>query len=478
LSVNVVQLIPGQHIHLIGIGGAGLSAIARVLLQQGFYISGSDRSSNALTEALERDGALIYEGHDASNVGRAEFVIVSSAVPADHVEVAAAQAKHIPVYKRADVMAAIMSGQVGIAVAGTHGKTTTTAMITHILLETGQRPSYVIGGILRTTNQNAGIGTGKAFVIEADEYDNMFLGLRPQVEIVTNIEWDHPDFFPTPNDITRAFSQFVGLLPPTGLLIACADDPTAVIFAENRLVAGLPVQTYGITNTQAMWQAAHIRTDDGLTTFEVKRGDDTLGSAALRVPGRHMVLNALAALIAADSQGVPVAESIKALQTFEGTGRRFDVRGEVDGVVVIDDYAHHPTAIRANIEAARQRYPERELWAVWQPHTYSRTESLMDDYLAAFEGANHVLVTDIYAAREQPIPGVTSAKFIETIKHPDARHTPALIDAVNMLARDVKAPAAILIMSAGDAPAIGEAYLKLRQENVLRSSDEPTRPTR
>jgi UDP-N-acetylmuramate--alanine ligase len=222
-----MNLVPGQHIHLVGIGGFGLSAIARVLLQQGFMVSGSDRNLNALTAALKREGATIYKGHDPVYVVGAEMVVISSAIPIDNIEVLAAQAQGIPVYKRADVIGAIMSGHYGIAIAGTHGKTTTTAMTTHILMETGQNPSYILGGILRNTGHNADIGGGRVFVIEADEYDNMFHGLRPQVGVITNIEWDHPDFFRTPHEMVESFSHFVGLLPREGLLVVCADDPTA-----------------------------------------------------------------------------------------------------------------------------------------------------------------------------------------------------------------------------------------------------------
>ena len=217
-----MTLTPGQHIHLVGIGGAGLSAIARILLGQGYTVSGSDRTPNTLTDALARDGATIYAGHDAANIAGADALIISSAVKPDQVEVAAAQANGIAVYKRADIMADLMRGKRVIAVAGTAGKTTTTAMITHILLETGKDPSYIIGGVLSTTGTNAGVGKGDAFVVEADEYDNMFLGLRPNIAVVTNVEWDHPDFFKTPEDMQRSFEQFVSLLPDDGtLLYAC-----------------------------------------------------------------------------------------------------------------------------------------------------------------------------------------------------------------------------------------------------------------
>lgn len=457
------QLIPGQHIHIVGIGGFGLSAIARVLLQQGFFISGSDRATNSLTEALAKEGAIIYEGHAAGHVEGAEIVIISSAITPDHVEVLAAQARGIPVCKRSDVIAPIMSGQQAIAIAGTHGKTTTTAMTAHILIETEQRPSYIIGGILRTTGYNADIGTGRAFVIEADEYDNMFLGLRPQVAVITNVEWDHPDFFPTPNHITRAFSQFANLLPDDGLLIACADDPTALILVENRLARGLPVMTYSIDNPQAMWRAVNIRMRQARSTFEVSHNGRILGTGRLQIPGRHNVLNALAAMLAAYSQRVPFNDAARALQNFTGTGRRFEQRGEADGVIVVDDYAHHPTAIKATLEAARQRFPGRIIWAVWQPHTYTRTQKLLDAYQSAFIDADHVLVTDIYAAREQPIPGVTSAAVVSGMRHPDARYTPTLQDTVEVLVAETQAPAAIIIMSAGSAPVIGIEYLKRKK---------------
>lgn len=459
----MANFIPGQHIHLVGIGGFGMSAIARVLLQQGYYITGSDRSANALTDALADEGATIFKGHDAQQVMGAEMVITSSAIPDDHVELAMARALGIPVYKRSDVISAIMRGQTAIAVAGTHGKTTTTSMITHMLIETGQQPSYIVGGILRNTGNNAGVGRGKVFVIEADEYDNMFHGLRPDVAVVTSVEYDHPDFFKTPGDMIHSFSKFISLLPDDGLLVACVDDATAGILAQNRFVAGYPVVTYGIDNPAADWRALNLRSEGQHTLFDVTRDGKSLGTAGLTLPARYNVLNALAALIVVENQGVKLADAAKALARFQGAGRRFDLRGDINGVAVIDDYAHHPTAIRQTLEAARQRYPDRALWAVWQPHTYSRTQALFDAYARAFADADHVLITDIYAAREQPIPGVDTPALLAEMKHPDARHTPALRDAVRVLHDDVQAPAVIIIMSAGDAPLIGVDYLKLRQ---------------
>ncbi len=468
----MVQFVPGQHIHLVGIGGFGMSAIARVLLQQGYYITGSDRHANAFTQALEKEGARVFIGHNAQHVMGAEMVIATSAVPHDHEELAMARALGIPTYRRADIMAAMMSGQTGIAVAGTHGKTTTTAMITHILIETGQDPSYIIGGILRNTGRNGGTGKGRAFVVEADEYDNMFHGLRPQVAVVTSVEYDHPDFFATPGDMMKSFAKFVGLLPEDGLLVACADDSTAMILAQNRAVAGLPVVTYGIENPLASWQATNIGLDENrLTRFDVLREGEKTGTARLIPPGRHNILNALAALVVADHQAIPFQEAARALAAFQGTGRRFELRGEVGGVAVIDDYAHHPTAIKVTLEAARQRFPDRALWAVWQPHTYSRTHALLEDYIEAFGAADHVLVTDIYAAREAQ-SGISSADVVAIMRHPDVRHSGSLNDTARLLDAEVQPPAVIVIMSAGDAPLVGVNFLKSRQ-NRQGKTDEP-----
>lgn len=460
--MSTVRLTPGQHVHFVGIGGAGLSAIARVLLQQGYQVSGSDRSANALTEALAREGATVYIGHDPQHVLGAELVVVSSAVAEDHVEVAMARALDIPVYRRRDIIGAVTDGQQVIAVAGTHGKTTTSAMIVHVLRAAGRDPSYIVGGVLRTTGSNAGVGRGLAFVVEADEYDNMFHGLRPHTAVVTNVEFDHPDFFTTPKDMVQAFTHFVNLLPSDGLLVACADDPTALVLAQNRLVRGLPVTTYGLDSGLAAWRGVDLRFEADATVFDVVHSGRPRGTVRLRVPGAHNARNALAALAVAEKQDVPLESAAAALAAFEGTGRRFELRGEVGGVAVIDDYAHHPTAIRVTLEAARQRYPERTLWAVWQPHTYSRTQVLLDSYATAFKAADHVVVTEIYGAREQPIPGVTGATAAAAIAHPRVYYTLTLADAARLLAEAVRPPAAVVIMSAGDAPEVGAALLRLR----------------
>ena len=455
----MLQLIPGQHIHFVGIGGFGLSAIARLLLEQGFQISGSDMARNSRIDALVKDGATIYYGHDAAYVGEAELVVMSSAIPDTNIEILTALAENVPVYKRADILETIMKGHLNIAVAGTHGKTTTSAMIAHVLTEADQSPTYLVGGILMNTGTNAKLGNGDAFIIEADEYDNMFHGLRPDIEVITNVEYDHPDFFQSPREMVQSFSHFIGILPEDGLLVACVDDPIASIFARNRIIVHLPTVTYGINNSNADWRAVNIKSNGRAITFDVIQNDETLGSVSLQVPGRHNVLNALATLIVAEEQGVPFDQASQALSNFKGTSRRFEIRGEVDDIIVIDDYAHHPTAIKATIHATRERFPEHKIWAIWQPHTYTRTKMLGTAYLHAFDSADVVLVTDIYASREKPIPGVNSKILVDAMTHPRARYTPSFDDVLRFLHSAIQAPAVVLIMSAGDAPEIGEQFL-------------------
>lgn len=461
----MLQLIPGQRIHFIGIAGVGLSAIARVLLDQGFTITGSDMNSTAMTNTLATDGAIIYRGHDAAYVGEAELVVMSSAVPLDHIEVLTALSQGIPVYKRKDIMETMMRGHYNIAVAGTHGKTTTTSMIVYLLQQAGKDPSFIVGGTMGNTDKNAGVGKGDSFVIEADEYDNMFHGLRPDLEVITNVEHDHPDFFKTPQATAASYSRFVGLLSPDGVLVGCADDPIAATFIRNRIIVQLPSVSYGITNPQSDWCAVNIHDWDDKTVFTVVRDGIPLGEVFLSIPGYHNVLNALAALIVADHQGVAFEDAAKSLTDFKNSGRRFDIRGERDEVIIVDDYAHHPTEIQATIHAARQRYPRHQVWAVWQPHTFTRVKQFMSGFVAAFDEAHHVLVTPIYASREKPLENITSLNIVTEMAHlPSVQYAPSLSDAVYMLREQVQAPAVILVLSAGDAISIADDYLNIVEQ--------------
>ncbi len=372
----------------------------------------------------------------------------------------AALAAGIPVLKRADFLGRLMSGRVGIAIAGTHGKTTTTSMLAWLLTACGKDPSYIIGGVSKNLGNNAHAGRGSAFVIEADEYDRMFLGLNPHIAVVTVMEHDHPDCYPTPEDYRAAFIDFVHRLQPGGLLITNADNPqTAALAAE--ISAGCRVIRYGLAENADLRALNVRRNDQGGFSFQVA---DFPGEITLQVPGEHNVRNALAALAVAREMKIDASAAAAALANFKGTGRRFDVRGDADGVTVVDDYAHHPTEIRATLAAARARYLNRRIWAVWQPHTYSRTQTLLPEFAQAFGDADRVLVTAIYAAREKD-PGFSAAQVVDRMRHPNARYIPALADVRDALLAELHPGDVLLVLSAGDADQISTQVLAgLRQK--------------
>lgn len=453
-------------VHLIGIGGTGLSAIARLLIESGCAVSGSDQSLSPLARSLREAGAVVYEGHRAENIRGARLIIRSSAVKDDNVEVQAALAAGIPVLKRAEFLGKLMEGRMGIAVAGTHGKTTTTAMIAWMLMVLNQDPSYIIGGVSRNLGNNAHAGSGQIFVIEADEYDRMFLGLKPKAAIVTNVEYDHPDCYPTAEAFYLAFQDFTRSVVPGGWLAACANDPGAVRLAEQAVLMGLRAMTYGISPVRADYLAENIQANAlGGFTFTAAYLGNSIGKVSLQVPGLHNILNALAALIVAHQFELPLALARQALSDFQGTGRRFDVRGEANGITVIDDYAHHPTEIRATLSAARSRYPKSKIWAVWQPHTYSRTQTLFNEFTGCFEDADSVVVTEVYAAREASLVGTFSARqVVDAIPHKKAVFIPSLRDAAKFLLENLRPGDVMIVMSAGDADQISTQVLTILSE--------------
>jgi UDP-N-acetylmuramate--alanine ligase len=452
------------HIHLIGIGGTGLSAIARVLLETGSTVTGSDRVESPFVRDLRAAGVTISLGHRAENVAGADLVVRSSAIPDDNPEVVAAKAAGIPVLKRADFLGSLMDGKTGIAVAGTHGKTTTTAMLAWILYALKQDPTFIAGGTLANLGVNARAGKGPVFVIEADEYDRMFLGLRPLIEVVTNVEYDHPDCYPTPDDFQAAFADFVKLLPAGGTLVACAEDPGACLLIAEAGKLERNVLSYGMRPTVTgglfmmdSYAEVVVPNDKGGFTFSAA----ILGhscAVSLQVPGLHNVRNALAALTVAALLGLSLDAAGQALGEFAGTGRRFEVRGETGGVVVVDDYAHHPTEIRATLAAARARYFGRRLWAVWQPHTYSRTRALFNEFANAFEDADEVIVTEIYAAREAK-QDFSAAEVVKAMPHPAAHFIAELSDVSNYLLAHLKPGDVLLVLSAGDADQVSTQVL-------------------
>jgi len=457
------------RVHFIGIGGSGLSAIARLLKESGYEVTGSDKSLSQFASDLQKEDVTIYIGHNPSNVAGADWVIRSSAVTDDNPEVEAAKQAGIPVYKRADFLGQLMAEKNAIAIAGTHGKTTTTAMIAWMLYAMKRDPSFIVGGTMNNLKVNARAGQGDTFVIEADEYDRMFLGLKPRIEVITNLEHDHPDCYPAFEDMYTAFQSFVDLLPLDGSLIACAEDNAVVKLLSYARRKNLNVISYSTENESTInspqWVQARTPkpNDRGGFDFSVITNVGPVATSginvSLQVPGEHNVRNALAALSVATLLGLPLQEAADSLAKFTGTGRRFDVRGERKGVIVIDDYAHHPTEIRATLSAAKARYPGRRLWAVWQPHTYSRTQTLFVEFTRAFADADEVLVTEIYASREAK-QDFSSAEVVSAMPHPSARYTDSLENTTNYLLKNLRSGDVLIVLSAGDADRISADVLK------------------
>ena len=448
-----------KHFHLVGIGGAGLSAIARVLLESGQLVSGSDEQETEFTARLRASGVRIFIGHAAQNIAGAEMVLVSSAVASANLEVVAAVQAGLPVVKRQDFVGGMMAERVGLAIAGTHGKTTTAALTAYLLSRAGQQPSFIVGGLISDLDTNARHGTGLPFVVEADEYDRMFLGLRPTVAVVTNVEHDHPDCYPTFAEMQAAFDEFAALVPAQGVLIVCNDDAGARALAQSARKRGTRVVTYGL-QTGADWRAELLQPNSaGGCDFLVSHAGRELGLARTRLAGDHNVCNALAALAAVDYCGVPFATALPALRAFRGVGRRFEVKGEVHGITVVDDYAHHPTEIRATLASARQRFPGRPLWAMFQPHTYSRTRALMANFASSFGDADHVVVSDIYSAREASDAALSSADLIGAMQHADAQYVGGLEAAAHSLAQRMRPGDVLLTLGAGTSHKVGELVL-------------------
>ncbi len=446
-------------VHFIGIGGISMSGLAEILLEEGFQISGSDSKESPLTDALEKRGAKIYYGQRASNIGDSvQAVVYTAAIHPDNPEFSCAKEKGLPMLTRAELLGQIMRNyHTSIAVAGTHGKTTTTSMLSHILLKGECDPTISVGGILPAIGGNIRVGNSEVFLTEACEYTNSFLSFFPTIGIILNIDADHLDFFKDIEDIRRSFRKFAQLLPGDGTLIINADTPEYLSVIED-----LPcrVITYSLTDS-ADYTASDITYDQyGHASFTVNYQGAPLGVCSLKVPGIHNVSNALASIAAGRVLDLPWEVIARGLESFTGTDRRFQYKGTVAGVTIIDDYAHHPTEIRATLHAARN-YPHKKIWCVFQPHTYTRTKALMPEFAAALSLADHVVLADIYAARETDTLGISSEdlqKDIAALGTP-CEYFPTFDEIENFLLENCTQGDLLITMGAGDVVNIGEQLL-------------------
>ena len=448
------------HVHFIGIGGIIMSGLAEVLLEERFTVSGSDNKRSPLTDKLEKQGARIFYGQKASNIIEGiDVVVYTAAIHEDNEEYQAAVSKNLPMLTRAQLLGQLMTNyDIPIAISGTHGKTTTTSMLSHILLAGELDPTISVGGILKAIGGNIRVGNSEIFVTEACEYTNSFLEFFPKISVILNIDEDHLDFFKDLDDIRHSFRRFAELLPEDGTLVINSE-----IENLEELTAGLKckVVTYGM-DSSLDYSATNIAHDKfGDASFDFIKNGSFVSRVHLSVNGDHNVSNALSALAVADLLGIPAATAAEGLKEFKGTNRRFEYKGEVNGVTIIDDYAHHPTEIKASLTAAKH-YPHREIWCIFQPHTYTRTKALFPEFVESLSHTDHVILADIYAARETDTLGVSSADIAKSLceNGVDAYYFPTFQEIEDFCLEKCQKGDLLITMGAGDVVNIGEELLK------------------
>jgi UDP-N-acetylmuramate--alanine ligase len=455
-----------QHAHFIGIGGIGMSGIAEILLTQNFKVSGSDLRRSAVTERLASLGATIYEGHNAANIAGATVVVTSSAVSPTNPEVLEARARKIPVIQRAEMLAELMRLKYGIAIAGMHGKTTTTSMVASVLTAGGLDPTIVVGGRVDALGSNARLGATQYLVAEADESDRSFLKLSPILAVVTNLDREHMDTYADMEDVERAFLAFMDKVPFYGAVTACADNPLLASILHR---AQRRVLTYGMSEGAdyrlEMLPPSPSTEGQSLSRFQVTARGVLMGPFDLLVPGRHNVLNATAAAAIGHQLEIPAGKIAEGLRNFRGVDRRFQKRGEAHGITVVDDYGHHPTEIRATLEAARQ-CGFKHIHVVFQPHRYTRTRDLMDEFAEAFTDADSVFVLPIYAASEEPISGVTAERLAHRITRPKAKFVEDFPAALTAATKAASEGDLILTLGAGSVSQLAPQLVAALQESA------------
>lgn len=457
------------HVHMVGIGGIGMSSIADVLLRRGFVVSGSDLAENDMTESLRTQGATVYTGHDAANAEGADVVVYSSAVDPDtNAETRWARDHHVPLIGRPEMLGELMRMKFGVGIAGTHGKTTTTTMTGHVVQAGQFDPTVIVGGKVSSFGSNAVSGEGDIIVIEADEYDRTFLRLTPSLAVVTNIDADHLDCYRDLDDIRDAFVQYANSVPFFGAAIVCLDDPEVrgILARLNRRVV-----TYG-TRRQAQVRADNVRQSGRRMTFDVVHEGALLGRLHVDAPGIHNVLNAMAAVAVGLELGIPFDSIALGLASFEGVHRRMQEIGMVGDVLVIDDYAHHPTEVRASLAGAAACWPDRRIVAVFQPHLYSRTQQFADAFGESFFDADIVVVTDVYGARETPMPGVDGgmiARRAEAAGHPEVTYVRDRADVAAHLADACRSGDVVITLGAGDIWRSSRDLVALLQDREVQA---------
>jgi len=457
---------------MVGIGGIGMSSIAEVLLNRGYDVTGSDLETTDVTERLAAEGATIYEGHAAEQVGEADVVVYSSAIdPAENPETKEAERRRISLIPRAEMLGELIRMKFGVGIAGTHGKTTTTSMAGLVVAEGGFDPTVIVGGKVTAFGSNAVTGEGDVIVIEADEYDRTFLRLTPSLAVITSIEEDHLDIYDDLDDIKDAFTQYANSVPFFGAAILCLDDPNVQAIVgdiERRVI------TYGTTR-QAEVRAENIRREEMTTRFDVTVRGERLGEVEIQVPGMHNVRNALAAVAVGQELEIEFDRIRTGLTGFTGVRRRFEKKGEANGITVLDDYAHHPTEIQATLDAAHQGFPGRRIVAVFQPHMYSRTQNFMDAFARSFFNADRLVLTDVYGAREEPVEGVTGERLAERAEqfgHRAVQYVPDKTDLPGHLHETIEAGDVVLMLGAGDIWRASEAFVEML-ENSTETAIEP-----
>ncbi len=458
-----------RHIHMVGIGGIGMSGMAEILLQKGYHITGSDANMSSTIKRLQELGAQISIGHDAKNIEGTDVVVYTSAVQAeDNIETKAALDQGIPVIKRAEMLAELMRMKYGVGVAGTHGKTTTTTMIGHVIQDGSFDPTIMVGGKVHSFSEtNAVVGKGDIIVVEADEFDRTFLRLTPSLAVITNIEAEHLDIYDNLDDVKEAFIEFANKVPFYGSVVLCLDDPNVrsiIPEIERRST------TYGLT-PQAKIRAVNIDIDHFNSRFTVINDGEELGEVNLRAPGEHNIKNALAAVAVGLELDIDFKDIKSGLERFEGVFRRFQLKSEHDGVMVIDDYAHHPTEVQATLNAARQGWKDRRIVAVFQPHLYSRTQELYKEFGLSFFDAEVCVITDVYPSREEPIEGVTGKLIADVAKeygHRKVQYVEQKADLPAKLKEIVEPGDVVITMGAGDIYKYGEQFVEALETGISK----------